>query len=278
MSDTLKGLLIIASVLTVGWILRKIRKNKVKMEDAIFWIFFAAILLLLAIFPEISYELCRIFGIMSPSNLVFLVIIFLLVEKIFTLSIIVSQLEDKIGVLSAEVALRSKAENKNIDNVDEKETLLEREEVEKLEEVLPVIWDELSPEARAVIDKQGVVYTDSEGDLVTSIVNGKDCVFTCYDDKGYCYCAIEKAYREGRCNFYKPVSCHLYPIRVGDYGPYKAVNYHRWDVCKAAVLLGKKENVPVYKFLKEPLIRKFGEAWYAELENVAEELEKQHII
>ena len=119
MSDTLKGLLIIASVLTVGWILRKIRKNKVKMEDAIFWIFFAAILLLLAIFPEISYELCRIFGIMSPSNLVFLVIIFLL--------------EDKIGVLSAEVALRSKAENKKIDKVDEKETLLEREEVEKQE-------------------------------------------------------------------------------------------------------------------------------------------------
>ena len=131
MSDTLKGLLIIASVLTVGWILRKIRKNKVKMEDAIFWIFFAAILLLLAIFPEISYELCRRFGIMSPSNLVFLVIIFLLVEKIFTLSIIVSQLEDKIGVLSAEVALRSKAENKKIDKVDEKETLLEREEVER---------------------------------------------------------------------------------------------------------------------------------------------------
>ncbi len=88
---------------------------------------------MLAIFPEISYELCRIFGIMSPSNLVFLVIIFLLVEKIFTLSIIVSQLEDKIGVLSAEVALRSKAENKKIDKVDEKETLLEREEVEKQE-------------------------------------------------------------------------------------------------------------------------------------------------
>ena len=105
MSDTLKALLIVASIVTVGWILRKIRKNKVKMEDAIFWIFFAAILLVLAIFPEVSYELCRIFGIMSPSNLVFLVIIFLLVEKIFTLSIIVSQLEDKIGVLSAEIAL-----------------------------------------------------------------------------------------------------------------------------------------------------------------------------
>lgn len=133
MSDTLKALLVVASILTVSWILRKIRKNKVKMEDAIFWIFFAGILLVLAVFPEISYELCRIFGIMSPSNLVFLVIIFLLVEKIFTLSIIVSQLEDKIGVLSAEVALRSKAENKKIDKVDEKETFLEQEEAEKQE-------------------------------------------------------------------------------------------------------------------------------------------------
>ena len=129
MSDTLKALLIVASIVTVGWILRKIRKNKVKMEDAIFWIFFAAILLVLAIFPEVSYELCRIFGIMSPSNLVFLVIIFLLVEKIFTLSIIVSQLEDKIGVLSAEIALRSKADAKRIDDVDEKEELLEEAEI-----------------------------------------------------------------------------------------------------------------------------------------------------
>ena len=85
---------------------------------------------------------------------------------------------------------------------------VELEEVEKLEEVLPVIWNELSPEARAVIDKQGVVYTDQDGDLVTSIVNGKDCVFTCYDERGYCYCAIEKAYREGRCNF----SISLFPV------------------------------------------------------------------
>ena len=102
---------------------------------------------------------------------------------------------------------------------------VELEEVEKLEEVLPVIWDELSPGARAVIDKQGVVYTDEEGDLVTSIVNHKDCVFTCYDEKGYCYCAIEKAFRAGKTDFYKPISCHLYPIRIGDYGPYKAVSY-----------------------------------------------------
>ena len=123
-----------------------------------------------------------------------------------------------------------------------------------------------------------MVYTDEEGDLVTSIVNGKDCVFTCYDEKGSCFCAIEKAYRAGKVNFCKPVSCALYPIRVGDYGPYKAVNYHRWSVCKAAVLLGKKENLPVYKFLKEPLIRKFGEAWYAELEIAAEELKNRGLI
>lgn len=144
-------------------------------------------------------------------------------------------------------------------------------EIEKIEEVLPVIRDELSPEARAVIDRQGVVYTDREGDLVTSIVNDKDCVFTCYDEKGCCYCAIEKAWREGKTDFCKPVSCHLYPIRVGDYGVYKAVNYNRWEICKAAVLLGQKEKLPVYKFLKKPLIRKFGEDWYTELELVAEE-------
>ena len=152
------------------------------------------------------------------------------------------------------------------------------DEVTKLEEVLPVIWDDLAPEAKEIINKQGVVYTDEEGDLVTSIVNGKDCVFTCYDEKGSCFCAIEKAYRAGKVDFCKPVSCALYPIRVGDYGPYKAVNYHRWDVCKAAVLLGKKENLPVCKFLKEPLIRKFGEAWYAELESAAEELKNRGYI
>ena len=155
---------------------------------------------------------------------------------------------------------------------------LEEEEVAELEKVRPVIWDQLSPQAREIIDRQGVCYTDQDGDLVTSIVNGKDCVFTCYDEKGCCYCAIEKAYRDGKVDFYKPVSCHLYPIRVGNYGPYKAVNYHRWDVCKAAVILGQKENVPVYKFLKEPLIRKFGEAWYNEMESVAEELRKSNHI
>lgn len=155
---------------------------------------------------------------------------------------------------------------------------VEQDEVKELEDVLPIVWDELSEEARKVIERQGVVYTDSDGDLVTSIVNGKDCVFTCHDADGNCFCAIEKAFRAGKTKFYKPISCHLYPIRVGDFGPYKALNYHRWDVCKAAVLLGQKEGVPVYRFLKEPLIRKFGQAWYDELEIAARELKEQGYI
>lgn len=88
------------------------------------------------------------------------------------------------------------------------------EEVGELEKALPVIWDDLAPKAQEIIKKQGVAYIDEEGDLVTSIVNGKDCVFTCYDADGTCKCAVEKAYREGKLSFYKPVSCHLYPIRV----------------------------------------------------------------
>lgn len=155
---------------------------------------------------------------------------------------------------------------------------VELDEVAKLEELLPLLWEELSPDAQAVIKKQGVAYADHDGEMVTSIVNGKDCVFTCYDERGYCYCAIEKAFRAGKTDFYKPISCHLYPIRVGNYGPYKAVNYHRWSVCQAAVLLGKKEDVAVYQFLKEPLIRKFGEAWYSELELAVAELKRQNLL
>lgn len=148
---------------------------------------------------------------------------------------------------------------------------LEDFEIARLQKALLVVWNDLSPEAQAVIDKQGVAYIDEGGDTVTSIVNGKDCVFTCYDSDGTCQCAIEKAYREGKTDFYKPISCHLYPIRVTQYRDFRAINYHRWDICKAAEILGKKEGVPVYKFLKEPLIRKFGQKWYESLDECATE-------
>lgn len=154
-------------------------------------------------------------------------------------------------------------------------TAAEQTEIEAL---LPEIIDDLTPEARKVIAEQGVAYRDRTGDLVTSIVNGKDCVFCRTLPNGCVGCAIECAFREGRVGFMKPVSCHLYPIRVGDYGVYKALNYNRWDVCKAAVVKGELLNLSVYKFLREPLIRRFGEEWYAELELVAEELKKQQFI
>jgi hypothetical protein len=148
---------------------------------------------------------------------------------------------------------------------------LENEEVAILEKVLPEVWDDLAPEAQEVINKQGVAYKDRDGDMVTSIVNGQDCVFTYHDPKGICRCSIEKAYREGRIDFYKPISCHLYPIRLQKFKDFTAVNYHRWSICKPAIAFGKENGLRIYQFLKEPLIRKFGENWYRELEITADE-------
>lgn len=154
------------------------------------------------------------------------------------------------------------------------------EEVKEIEAVLPIIWDMLSNPARQVINEKGISYRDPEGELVTQIVNGKDCVFA-FHENGCCYCAIERAARQGMCKFLKPVSCHLYPIRVSNLKDgLKALNYHRWDICHSAMLHGEQsENgVPLYRYLKEPLIRRFGQEWYNELELTVSEMEKQHII
>nr|MCR5241795.1 DUF3109 family protein [Prevotella sp.] len=143
------------------------------------------------------------------------------------------------------------------------------DEVTAIEEVVDTVWPDLSASAQSVIDKQGVAYTDKDGDLVTSIVRGKDCVFTCYDGDS-CLCALEKAYRSGKTRFCKPISCALYPIREKRFkGGLIGLNYHRWDFCKDAREKGKALGLPVYQFLKEPLIRRFGEAWYKELCDVA---------
>lgn len=139
------------------------------------------------------------------------------------------------------------------------------EEKKKIEEILPEIYDELLPAAKREIDSNGVAYIDEEGDLVTSIIDGRNCVFTCYEAGGMCHCAIERAYRQGRIDFCKPVSCHLYPLRLTEYPTFTAVNYHRWKICKCAELLGRKNGVRLYQFLKGPLERRFGKEWYAEL-------------
>ncbi len=150
---------------------------------------------------------------------------------------------------------------------------LTEEEARKIEELLPKIWDLLSDEAKAVIEQQGVAYHDADGDLVTSIVNNANCVFTCQNEDGICGCAIEKAYREGKVDFLKPISCHLYPVRLNHYKDFTAVNLHRWEICDCAVKYGKEQGVVAYKFLREPLIRCFGEAWYQELEKAAADYE-----
>jgi hypothetical protein len=151
------------------------------------------------------------------------------------------------------------------------------EEVAEIEDCLDAVWDDLSASAQAVIDKQGVAYVDAEADLVTSIVNGKDCVFTYYE--GCCLCALEKAYRSGKTRFCKPVSCALYPIREKKLGDgLTGLNYNRWSVCRMAVAKGVLENLRLYQFLREPLIRRFGEAWYQELLEMVEELKRQNYL
>ena len=139
------------------------------------------------------------------------------------------------------------------------------DEIGGIEDALDTVWDDMSASAQAVVDKQGVAYTDRDGDLVTSIVGGKDCVFTCYEDD-CCLCALERAYRSGKTGFCKPISCALYPIREKRLGNGMiALNYNRWDVCRDAVTKGRELHLPVYKFLKEPLIRRFGAEFYEKL-------------
>lgn len=147
------------------------------------------------------------------------------------------------------------------------------EEIGGIEDALDTVWGDMSAQAQAVVDKQGVAYTDRDGDLVTSIVGGKDCVFTCYDDHGTCLCATEKAYREGRTAWCKPISCYLYPLREKRLGPdLVGLNYHRWNVCRQAVSKGRELGLPLYRFLRDPLIKRFGQAWYDELCEVADAL------
>ena len=156
------------------------------------------------------------------------------------------------------------------------------EEVASLEEALDTVWPELPASSQSVIDRQGVVYTDKEGDLVTSIVRGRECVFA-KEENGCWLCMREKVARQKaaansqfsilNAQFIKPISCALYPIREKTFNNgLVGLNYNRWEVCRDAVLKGKAMDVRVYQFLKEPLIRRFGEAWYEELCAVANQL------
>jgi len=147
---------------------------------------------------------------------------------------------------------------------------LEKDELSIMKKIYPKVKPYLRKEGIKAIEKQGVYTVNEDGEAETTLIDGKDCAYVFFDKKGTALCAIEEAYNQGDVDFKKPVSCHLYPIRVQDYSEFAAVNYDRWHICDDACTLGKELQVPIYKFVKQALIRKFGEDWYAELEKMAE--------
>ena len=151
-----------------------------------------------------------------------------------------------------------------------------KEEVAIIEANLDKVLPYMRPEGIAAIQAQGVVYEDEDFEPATTLVNGKECAFVYFDQTNTAKCAIEKAHREGHIDFIKPISCHLYPIRTKQLSEYTALNYEKWDICEPACACGEKLEVPVYKFLKEPLIRAFGPTFYQELEVVSRELDTEY--
>lgn len=146
-----------------------------------------------------------------------------------------------------------------------------QDELEVLEAELENIKPYLTEVSLEAIKTQNFWEKDGDGDLVTTCLPTGECNFSLRDEAGMLKCGIEQAYRDGKASIQKPLSCHLYPIRISNVGEFEALNYHRWDICKPACKLGEEHQVAVYQFLKEPLIRKFGEDWYNELDEIAKQ-------
>ena len=142
------------------------------------------------------------------------------------------------------------------------------EEIDLLENIVDDILPYLDEEGKAMIDKKGVFEIDVDGDKGTALLENGRCAFALVDDNGLVSCGIEKAEMAGKIDFKKPISCHLYPVRITEYKEYDAVNYNKWEICKPACECGAKLDVPLYKFLKDALIRKYGKGWYEELEMI----------
>jgi hypothetical protein len=150
------------------------------------------------------------------------------------------------------------------------------DEVKEIEKLLPLVWNDLSEKAKDVINKQGIAYFDKDQDLALSIVNGAECIFAYQNDQGIWLCLLEKLFESGLSTFKKPISCHLYPVRIQQYSTYSAVNYHQWSICQSAIEKGKEQQLFVYQFLKEPLIRRFGSAWFDQLQLAKEFIDKNN--
>jgi hypothetical protein len=149
---------------------------------------------------------------------------------------------------------------------------LKKEEVALINENLEKILPYMRAEGVAAVKMQGVSYNDVENEPVTSLINNKECVFVHYDTNNIAKCAIETAHLAGEISNIKPLSCHLYPIRLKKISDYTAINFDEWKICAPACVCGEKLAVPVYRFLKVPLIRAFGEAFYKEMEIIEREL------
>jgi len=148
---------------------------------------------------------------------------------------------------------------------------LEPQEIEEIKKQLAHIKPYMSPEGITTMELEGISTRDITGGIVTTLNPGKECVFTFFKN-GIAFCAIEKAFLDGKLSFQKPVSCHLYPVRVNRYETFDAVNVHQWHVCAQAWKEGQEKGIPLYRYLKVPLIRKYGEEWYKQLEAAAEHL------
>jgi hypothetical protein len=152
---------------------------------------------------------------------------------------------------------------------------LDKEEIALIDKNIEAIKLFMSVEGIALLENEGYHEGEEINDYATTCLPTGECVFV-YKENGILGCAMEKAYKAGVTDFYKPISCHLYPIRLGKIGSYESVNYHEWDICKAACNYGNALNVSVFSFLKEPLIRKYGEAWYKEVETIYSEFSKSN--
>ena len=143
---------------------------------------------------------------------------------------------------------------------------LELEETKELQSIFPHVQAFMTEPGLLAVQQLGLWVEDEDGELTTPLVEGNQCAYVFFDQNDIAGCAIEQAYLKGLIRFQKPVSCHLYPIRITSYPHYDALNYHQWPICNCARKKGKKLDVRVYRFVKDALIRKYGSAWYEELE------------
>ncbi|MGF1565551.1 MAG: DUF3109 family protein [Flavobacteriales bacterium] len=151
---------------------------------------------------------------------------------------------------------------------------LEDEELQILEDIYDEVRPYLRPEGIAAIEQQGFFIVDQDGDFTTPLVDDAECAYVVFDDSGTAKCGIEQAYRDGKVNWAKPISCHLYPIRIKELKDFDALNYHKWHICEPACACGARFKMPVFRFCKSSLIRKYGEAYYNELEAAYALIEK----